>query len=168
MTSRSVLVAFGIVLASGCGEKSDDAGSGDGPAAMTTGSAPTEPTAGATGTTAEGTSAAIPDACPGRPGGDWNACFVDAKIDNDLCAFTGSTGKASCYSPTSGFYNVCGITDCVDDCDCYAQPATGTAFPVCTELFADGGKGCVLWCVNGQICPDGMECVAGRCYWPNG
>ncbi len=170
MNLLRVLVCCLVLIASGCGDKPDDGeGGNDGEGStISSGSAPTEATSAAT-TSADGTTAGIVDTCPSRPGGDWNACFVDGSIDNDLCEFAanGGAGEALCLSPSSGGFNVCGIRDCVDDCDCFAPPATGTAIPVCSEVFGDGGRGCVLYCVNSQICPDGMQCVAGTCYWPN-
>jgi len=173
MSPLRVIVWVGVLVASGCGDKPDVGEGGEGSTAMATGDAPTEPTSEPTTSTqtptAEDTTAGIVDTCPDRPGGDWNACFVDGKIDNDLCNFTMGPGPGSplCLSPASGGFNVCGIRDCVDDCDCFAPPTTGTAIPICSEVFANGGRACVLYCVNGQICPDGMECGSGTCYWPN-
>lgn len=175
--SRLRVVLFGVLGACACGEKSDDEGGGsaDGSGTSASSGAPTEAsgasTSGATTAGAEeSTAGPIADECASRPGGGWNACKADGQTDNDLCGFTaasGGSGKVTCLTPTSGAYNSCGVFDCVDDCDCYAPPSTGTAFPVCKEVFANGGKGCVLWCVNGQTCPDGMACVSGTCYWPN-
>jgi hypothetical protein len=76
-------------------------------------------------------------------------------------------GTITCLSPQSGGFNVCGIRDCVDDCDCFAAPLTGDAVPSCRVVFGDNGKACVLYCANGQTCPDGMECSSGYCYWPD-
>lgn len=174
---RTVLILLWVVvlLSSGCGDKPDDGEGSAGSAATATGGtttatggATTEPTGAAT-TSAGETTAGVVDACPGRPGGDWNACSVDGVTDNSRCNFTMGDGAGTplCLSPTSGGFNVCGIRDCVDDCDCFAPPTTGTAIPLCNVVFGDGGRGCVLYCVNGQICPDGMECVSGTCYWPN-
>jgi hypothetical protein len=166
-----------VLLSSGCGDKSDDSEADEGSATTATGSATTgptgsattEPTGAATTTSTGETTAGIVDTCPGRPGGDWNACSVDGVTDNALCNFTMGDGAGTplCLSPTSGAFNVCGIRDCVDDCDCFAPPKTGTAIPLCNVVFGNGGRGCVLYCVNGQICPDGMECVSGTCYWPS-
>jgi len=169
MSLQRVIIFVAVLVAIGCGDKPDDGeGGNDGEGStITTGGAPTEATAATT--SADGTTAGIDDMCPGRPGGGWNACFVDGNIDNDKCEFMsdGGPGTALCLSPASGGFNVCGIRDCVDDCDCFAPPASGTAIPICSEVFADGGRACVLYCVNSQICPDGMQCVAGTCYWPN-
>lgn len=180
MNLLRVLVGVVVVAVSGgCGEKSEESegsGGNDGSATMVSSSAPTEAsetpttTMMATGAEeAEGSgSGGIADMCPNRPGGDWNPCFVDGKIDNDNCEWTmGEAGTPLCLSPTTGAFNVCGIKDCVDDCDCFAAPKTGDAIPYCDEVFTNGGRGCVLWCANGQTCPDGMECVSGTCYWPN-
>lgn len=115
------------------------------------------------------TSDTTPDECNGRPGGDWNACKDGGGTNNALCGFVdnGGQGELTCLSPQSGSFNVCGIRDCVDDCDCWAAPKTGDAIAVCTPVFGDGGKACVLYCLNGQKCPDGMECASGTCYWPD-
>ncbi len=115
------------------------------------------------------TSDTTPDACTNRPSGDWNACITGSGTNTGLCGFVanGGDGTLTCLSPQSGNFNVCGIRDCVDDCDCWAPPKTGDAPAVCTVVFGGGGKACVLYCVNGQQCPDGMECASGTCYWPN-
>jgi hypothetical protein len=136
----------------------------------TTGTDATADASSSSSTTAttESVTTGPPDECASRPAGDWAACKVGNNTDNSLCGFEadGHPGTITCLSPQSGSYNACGLRDCVEDCDCFAPPKTGTAIPVCLALFADGGKACVLYCVNGQICPDGMECVAGTCYWP--
>ncbi len=123
---------------------------------------------GTTATT-EAVTSGPPDECADHPAGDWAACRVNNKTDNTLCGYqaNGHPGEINCLSPQSGDYNVCGVGDCVADCDCFAPPGSGDAVPLCLPLFADGGKACVLYCANGQTCPDGMECVAGTCYWPN-
>jgi hypothetical protein len=175
MSSPRVLVMAGVLVAIACGDKPDDAEAGDTSATMATGGSDTQTTGEPTGptsaptTTTGGTTAGVDDMCGSRPSGDWNACFQDGTIMNSLCGWTmgDGAGSVTCLSPASGGFNSCGIRDCVDDCDCFAPPATGTAIPFCLDIFVDGGKGCVLYCVNGQICPDGMECVSGTCYWPN-
>ncbi len=125
-----------------------------------------------TGTTGEpttGSQTTVDDGCPGHPSGDWAACQHGSMTDNTLCGWTAGAGngKITCLSPSSGAFNVCGIRDCIDDCDCFAAPLTGTAIPSCEVVFGGGGTACVLYCVNGQQCPDGMECASGYCYWPN-
>jgi hypothetical protein len=132
----------------------------------------TEPTTGTASSAESGSGSADAtgaDVCASRPAGGWNDCAPNGMIDNDLCGYVanGAAGEVSCLSPTNGPYGVCGIRDCVDDCDCWAPPATGDAIATCTVVFGGGGKGCVLYCVNGQTCPDGMECVSGTCYWPH-
>ena len=110
------------------------------------------------------------DECPNRPSGAYNQCRTGNSLpDNTKCGWTSDGGPQSvtCLSPASGDFNVCGLRDCVDDCDCFAPPTTGTAIAGCREVFGNGGKACVLYCLNGQICPDGMQCASGTCYWPN-
>lgn len=130
----------------------------------------TDPTGSATDPTGSGSAEATgSDVCASRPDGGWNDCAPDGPTNNGLCnhVANGGAGVVTCLSPASGDGNVCGIRDCVDDCDCWAPPTTGTAIATCTVVFGGGGKGCVLYCLNGQICPDGMECLSGTCYWPN-
>lgn len=116
-------------------------------------------------TTTNATDDTVLDECNGRPGGGWNSC----QDNSSNCGFVdnGGQGTLTCLTPQSGNFSVCGIRDCVDDCDCWAPPKTGAAPAVCTPIFGDGGKACVLYCVNGQKCPDGMECASGTCYWPD-
>ncbi len=136
--------------------------------ASTTASATTG-TSSTSGTTAEptttGSQTTAPDACASRPAGDWAACKKGSLTDNTLCGFEGGVGSITCLVPSSGDANVCGILDCVDDCDCFAPPSSGDAVPFC-EMVGDS-KTCVLYCLNGQQCPDGMECVSAYCYWPD-
>lgn len=103
--------------------------------------------------------------------GEWNACMDDmGNIDNTLCNWVGdpdSNGYLTCLS--SGELrgaNVCIIRDCVDTCDCFEPPATGTAEVVCAPILEGGDMGCGLDCSEGQTCPDGMECSSGLCFWP--
>jgi hypothetical protein len=176
-----------LILALACSGEPDDGEAGDGETAAATatagddgassgpttgGDASGEPTtAGASATTtAGGETAGVDDMCGGgRPGGGWNACFVDGHIDNELCGWTmgDGPGTITCLAPASGSYNVCGLMNCVEDCDCFTPPTTGSAIARCSEILANGGKACVLYCAGGQICPDGMTCVSGTCYWPN-
>jgi hypothetical protein len=58
------------------------------------------------------------------------------------------------------------ISDCVDVCDCFAPPATGTAVVVCADILAGGGMACALDCADGKTCPDGMTCLDNVCFWP--
>lgn len=102
--------------------------------------------------------------------GEWNSC-VDAEgnTDNTLCNWVGSgdaTGFIGCLN-SAGMdgANVCFISGCVDACDCFAPPVTGTATVTCAEILADGGTGCGLDCSDGKICPDGMICSENLCFW---
>lgn len=174
---RAVVPILVLVLAACGGEAGDDSGTGaatgtdsantGGSTAATT--APTTTTATTAPTTTMEGATGGDDDCDDRPGGEWNACSKDGNTQNSLCNWVMGAGEGSitCLVPASGGYNVCGISECADDCDCFAPPVTGTALVKCKAVFADGGKACVLYCLNGQICPDGMECVSGTCYWPN-
>jgi hypothetical protein len=103
--------------------------------------------------------------------GEWNACIgEDGTIDNTLCNWVGDpdgTGFLTCLSASElEGANVCIIRGCEDTCDCFDTPATGTAEVVCAAILAKGEMGCGLDCSRGQICPDGMECAGGLCFWP--
>ena len=132
-----------------------------------TGSTGTTTAATSTGATSGATTAA--DGCSQHAIGDWNACQIGNQIKNSLCEWAegGGEGTLLCLAPTSGGYNVCGIRDCVDVCDCFAPPTTGTAVPVCAPILGSGANACALYCAGGQTCPDGMTCQSGYCYWPN-
>jgi hypothetical protein len=101
--------------------------------------------------------------------GEFNACIDEnGDIDNTLCNWMGtgdSVGMAACLTGPVEGSNVCMIRDCVDDCDCFAAPATGTAVPQCREVLADNGMACVLTCADGETCPDGMSCESGLCFY---
>jgi len=167
MMWRAWVLAGGLAL--GCTTEG-----GGSTSAASTGSSSTggETSSGSSAEASDSTGATgVFDMCPSRPSGDWNACRDGAALDNSLCEWTESPGKSgtvSCLSPAGGDHNVCGIEACVEDCDCFAPPATGTAVVTCAPILGDGGKACVLYCAGGQICPDGMECFSGYCYWPNG
>lgn len=168
MMRRAWLLAGGLAL--GCttegGGSTSTASTGS---SSTGGETSSGSSAGASGST--GATGGVVDTCPSRPSGDWNACRDGAALDNSLCEWTESAGKSgtvTCLSPAGGDHNVCGIEACVEDCDCFAPPATGTAVVTCAPILGDGGKACVLYCAGGQICPAGMECFSGYCYWPNG
>jgi hypothetical protein len=104
--------------------------------------------------------------------GEWNACVDEnGQTDNTLCNWMGmggAQGFIGCLNSSQmDGSNVCFISDCVDACDCFAPPTTGTAEVVCKMmLLADGGSGCALDCSMGKTCPDGMECQNDICFWP--
>ena len=165
--ARSLSLASLLALAACTRESNDDTGGFATLAGMTASASSTA--AEPTGATTTPDTTTIADQCPDRPAGAYNACEVDGFTDNKLCGWTTDGGPQSltCLSPQSGGYNVCGLRDCVDDCDCFTPPTTGTALPGCRAIFGDGGKACVLYCLNGQVCPDGMACANQFCYWPN-
>jgi hypothetical protein len=105
--------------------------------------------------------------------GEWNSCIgEDGEIDNTLCNWIGDpdgTGFLTCLSSPPKELdggNVCTIRGCRDTCDCFDQPATGTAQVVCAEILSNGETACGLDCSSGETCPDGMECASGLCFWP--
>ena len=109
--------------------------------------------------------------CDPRIPGEWNACVDDnGNVDNTLCNWHGlpnTNGFIGCLnSSQNNGANVCFISDCVDPCDCFAPPSTGTAQVVCSKILQGGGNGCALDCSNGATCPDGMVCQDNLCFWP--
>jgi len=159
--SLMLLTLVGCAGESG-GTTTDAAGTGT---ADTSASA----TSSASSTGPATTTAVVDDECPNRPTGSYNSCEDNGVTNNKLCGWTDDAGptQITCLGPSGGTYNVCGLSECVDDCDCFAPPTTGTAIAGCRQAFADGGKACLLYCANGQVCPDGMECYSGTCYWPD-
>lgn len=111
-----------------------------------------------------------PNACNPQIPGEFNACIGDnGNVDNTLCNWTGvggATGFIGCLtsSETEGA-NVCMISGCEDDCDCFAAPSSGDAPVECNEVLDGGGRACVLNCSDGQTCPDGMGCEGGLCFY---
>jgi hypothetical protein len=92
------------------------------------------------------------------------------QVDNTLCnwmGISGATGFIGCLNSSSNDgANVCMISGCEDECDCFAPPATGTAPVECADVLDGGGFACVLTCANGETCPDTMECFDGLCFHP--
>ena len=166
--TRSFSLASLLALLACTSETDDDTDAAADPSTSTASTAPTtaaEPTSSTAGTTPAAE-------CPGRPSGAYNACEDENGLTNNkLCGWTADGGPQSvtCLGPQSGGFNVCTLDDCVDDCDCFAPPTTGTAIAGCRAVYGDGGKACVLYCLNGQVCPDGMQCLPdyGYCYWPS-
>jgi len=170
---RSFTLASLLALVACPGQSDDDTDATNAsPGTSTATSAGTATTGPTSSTAAESSSTApIDDQCPNRPTGAYNACEKNGITDNKLCGWTADGGAQSltCLGPQSGGYNVCALDDCVDDCDCFAPPTTGTAIAGCRAVYGNGDKACVLYCLNGQVCPDGMQCLPdyGYCYWPN-
>jgi hypothetical protein len=171
------LALLSLVASVACTSEPDDPGTqgtssstgAAGSSTGTTGSATGTTTGTTTGEPTSGGQATADDGCTSHPPGDWVACQTGSMTDNTLCGWMEGhgNGKLTCLSPQSGSFNVCGIRDCVDDCDCFAAPLTGDAVPSCRVVFGGGGTACVLYCANGQTCPDGMACASGYCYWPD-
>lgn len=98
--------------------------------------------------------------CPGAPpAGAYGDCLAlgDAACGNanSLCLGVADT------------HGVCALEACVNDCDCPAAPATGTAQVRCSAIVKGGGNACYLGCAGGQTCPTGMVCMQDTlCMWP--
>src|SRR5690606_33220778 len=100
----------------------------------TGGSTEASSTTGTTAATTTGaTTTGFADGCTRHAEGGWNQCKMGNVVNNNLCEWTEGSGAGTvlCLTPTSGAFNVCGIRECVDVCDCFAPPSTGTAVPVC-------------------------------------
>ena len=103
--------------------------------------------------------------------GEWNSCHDEqGNVDNTLCNWMGTGGAKGfigclTLSETEGA-NVCFISGCVDACDCFAPPTTGTAEVICGPILEGGENGCGLDCSNDRTCPDGMMCAGSLCFWP--
>ncbi len=175
-----------------CAQEPDDhdkgaAGSSSGPTAGEatdtdgadpTGDSPSNPSTPAT-TDGDSSSAAGGSSgdAPGIPGcdgavvnGGYHDCYVDGVFDTATCGWTGtseSVGAPMCITAAlvvDG--SVCALTGCVDRCDCFAPPGTGTATVECMEGVLAGQTACVLYCGGGEVCPDGMLCSYQTCVWP--
>ena len=164
---RAITLALFTLLA--CNSEPDTTTSSTQEAGSSTAIATTTTTGASTTAepTTTGGQTTTADGCASHPAGDWTACKKGSLTDKTLCGFDegSSAGTVTCLIPSGGDFNVCGIRDCVDDCDCFTPPSSGDAIPAC-EMVGDS-KACVLYCLNGQQCPDGMECVSAYCYWPD-
>jgi hypothetical protein len=104
--------------------------------------------------------------------GNYYDCTPEVgKVDNKLCMWIGtgqSVGVVSCLSSSEIDDAVtCTIIGCVDDCDCFDPPPTGTALSTCRLMATSKGENaCVLDCSAGKTCPDGMQCSNDICFWP--
>ncbi|MBK8263708.1 MAG: hypothetical protein IPK80_20520 [Nannocystis sp.] len=194
-TALGLLLALGLAACSqgadvDTGAPVNFSSGGPGGAAATTDPATTDDTssttddsttADTTATTATTTTSSTTDDLTGTtaaPGcdppvvGNYYDCTPEVgKVDNKLCMWIGSgqsVGYVSCLS-SSGIPDAvtCTIIDCVDDCDCFDQPPTGTAISTCRAMAtSEGESACVLDCSAGKTCPDGMECSNDICFWP--
>ena len=72
--------------------------------------------------------------------------------------------NASREELAGGFEDV-RVAGCVDACDCFAPPTTGTAPVACMTGIVADDTACVLDCSEGQQCPDGMVCGGNICVW---
>ncbi|MEZ4447998.1 MAG: hypothetical protein R3B09_00880 [Nannocystaceae bacterium] len=126
-----------------------------------------------TSTTDESTSSSTTGpVCDPPVVGQYNDCTDEmGKVDNKLCKYIGtgqSVGFLSCLNSAGVMgASTCTIIQCVDDCDCFNVPPTGTATSVCKPMATDkGDAACLLDCSDGATCPDGMVCDNDTCFWP--
>ena len=160
-----------LALATAAGGCADDGGTDDGAASVTEGADGADATGDDDDDDDDDALDTGGNMCDPVIPGEFNACIDNAGgIDNTLCNWVGdpdANGFIGCLtsSMTKGA-NVCMISGCVDVCDCFAPPATGTAEVICDAILEDGGNACALDCSAGQTCPDGMECLGTICFWP--
>jgi hypothetical protein len=127
----------------------------------------TESSSTSTGDASEGESSGTTACDPIVPGG-FNECLNGTVPDATLCNWNGtseSVGYVGCLQTAYVEGSVCMIQGCVDACDCFAPPATGTASVECLEGIIANDTACVLYCFDGQVCPDGMVCAGDICAW---
>lgn len=56
---------------------------------------------------------------------------------------------------------------CADITDCEPVPGTGDAPAACADVTGDMMPECILSCMGGETCPDGMICFGDQvCVWP--
>jgi hypothetical protein len=170
-----------LLLVSSCGDTGKDEESTASPTTSgmpTTTSMPTTSSAGTSDESGVGSSSAatsesstgVPEPCEGSLPGEWADCIDDdGEIDLTPCMLDDGapgTGTPFCLtSATDPMAGTCTVLSCETDCDCFAMPTTGTA-PAKCGAFVEGGKACALPCGGEAVCPDGMECSSGLCFWP--
>jgi hypothetical protein len=127
-----------------------------------------ESSSDATSSPATGTSGPPAPSCDPVVPGEYNACLGPQNTAACNWIFdpeaTGSLTCITALAVENG--SVCTITDCVDRCDCFAHPGTGTATVECMDGVIEGNTACVLFCGGGEVCPDGMECSYNICVAP--
>lgn len=162
------------------GEQSEDpslstegsgASSGPGTTAATTASddAPPDESSSEATTSPETTTSGPPaPACDPVVPGEYNGCIgPESTSACNWLADSEATGWLGCITAAAvEGGSVCTITDCIDRCDCFAHPGTGTASVECMDGIIEGGTACVLFCGAGELCPDGMECSFNICVAP--
>jgi hypothetical protein len=154
---------FCAALAAGCArsdEPSDDAAGSGSTTSATTESTPTESTTTSDdlASSESPSSSGVPWDCDPVVPGSYERC-----PENTAGVCVGGTCLEA-FAVEGG--RVCSLIGCVDRCDCYAPPATGTATVECMENVVADGTACILHCGNGEQCPDGMECSVQTCVWP--
>lgn len=124
------------------------------------------------GATSSDTSTTEPPApaCDPIVQGEYNACLGGNPPTTVPCTWTPNPegdGWITCITAALVHEgSVCSIAGCVDRCDCFPAPATGTATVECMDGIIEDATACVLFCGGGEICPDGMECSYNICVAP--
>lgn len=122
---------------------------------------------GSTSTGMGGGSTTTGAACNDVPG-NYEDCLTDAGlIDTTPCAAPGAVTCLTAGGPPATV-GVCSVDGCLDECDCPAGPADGTAVVACSDVTGDPANlFCNLDCSGGATCPTDMVCFGGFiCLWP--
>lgn len=118
----------------------------------------TDASSESSGSSSADTSAGVDWPCDAPVPGGYEACPAS---DPAACG-----PPAICLQAYIEGATVCTITGCVDRCDCFPPPASGTATVECMEGVVADDTACILHCGNGEQCPDGMVCSVQSCVWP--
>ena len=71
-----------------------------------------------------------------------------------------------CVVRAEGTRVVCSYQDCEETEDCTTPPPGGNPTVRCSQADEDEGGECLMFCNEGEACPDGMECVNNQiCMW---
>lgn len=143
-----------LALVAGCTASSEDNGS-DG--ASTGASSSDDGSDSESGTTAAAEESSgdeggesSGDVCGNRPEGEYADC-----TDGQYCGASANCAVGPADMPAE--WGVC-TRGCREDCHCWAAPS-GTAVPQCRGATETVSGSCVLSCLDGATCPDGMMCV---------
>ena len=82
------------------------------------------------------------------------------------CVATPCLETEQCVVRSEGTTVVCSFEGCELTEDCTTPPPGGNATVRCSQADEDDEGECLLFCNEGETCPDGMACVNGQiCMW---
>lgn len=92
----------------------------------------------------------------GEPGGAWARCNSDSDcMGGRVC--TKSAQSILVSGRPGGCVHHCGL----NTAQCDPPPSVGTV--TCTQLLI--ASYCTITCSTGNLCPTGMDCIGGVCYY---